>query len=40
MIVPETQKTPIPLSDVPQVLQRPSKNIEDDAPQAVEMTTC
>lgn len=38
MIVPETQKTPT--SDVPQVLQRPSKNIEDDAPQAVEMTTC
>lgn len=39
MIVAETQETPTPLPDLPQISQISTKNIKDDAPQAVEMTT-
>lgn len=38
-IVAETQETPTPLPDLPQISQISTKNIKDDAPQAVEMTT-
>ena len=40
MIAPETQETPTPLPDLPQISKRSTKNIKDDAPQAVEMTAC
>ena len=39
VIVAETQETPTPLPDLPQISQISTKNIKDDAPQAVEMTT-
>ena len=40
MIEAETEETPTPLPDIPQISQRSTKNMKDDAPQAVEMTTC